>query len=320
MKISVALCTYNGARFIEEQLNSIAQQERLPDELVICDDCSKDETLAIVGRFAAKCEFEVRIEKNAKNLGSTRNFEQAVSLCRGEIIALADQDDRWSPNKLGRMDQLFEEHPEIGFAFSDASMIDEEGRLLPHGLWESLPFDGRMRRRMDENHGFETLVQRNVVTGACMAFRASYRDMLLPIPETWVHDGWIALLLAAVSPFIAVDEQLVEYRRHFRQQIGAKKENLYGQLLRGMRQQRADFEKVSKNYADAKNRLAQFNLRLRNADYLRLLDEKSAHFFAKAKMRTPKTWRLPIILGELMHRHYGRYSRGWKSMAQDLFL
>jgi glycosyltransferase involved in cell wall biosynthesis len=320
MRISVALCTYNGVRFLEEQLKSIAAQDRRPDELVICDDCSKDETLAIVGRFAAKCDFEVRIEKNAKNLGSTRNFAQAISLCRGDIIALADQDDRWAPNKLNRIEQIFEEHVEIGFTFSDASMIDEEGRLLSYGLWESLPFDARMRRRMGEDQAFEMLVQRNVVTGACMAFRASYRDMILPIPEKWVHDGWIALLLAAVSPCIAVDEQLVEYRRHFRQQIGAKKEKLYGQLLRGMRQHQADFEKVSENYADAKKRLTQFHPRLRNNDYLRLLEEKSAHFYAKAKMRTPKTWRLPIILGELVHCHYGRYSRGWKSMAQDLFL
>src|SRR5882724_11959920 len=94
-RISVAMCTYNGAGFLSEQLESIAAQTRLPDELVICDDRSTDESVEIVRNFARHTPFSVRLEMNEENLGSTKNFEKSIGLCQGEIIALADQDDVW---------------------------------------------------------------------------------------------------------------------------------------------------------------------------------------------------------------------------------
>ena len=102
--LSVALCTYNGARFIIAQLESIAAQSRLPDELIICDDHSRDGTLDLVRRFAVSASFSVCVHANPKNLGSTRNFEQAVEMCKGDIIVLCDQDDVWRPDKLVRIE------------------------------------------------------------------------------------------------------------------------------------------------------------------------------------------------------------------------
>ncbi|MCC6126203.1 MAG: glycosyltransferase family 2 protein [Pirellulales bacterium] len=320
MKISVALCTYNGGRFLQAQLESIAAQHRRPDELVVCDDRSTDDSMAVVRRFAAACGFEVRAEVNERNLGSTQNFSRAVSRCRGDIIALADQDDLWLPNKLRRLEGVFAEDAGVGVAFSDAALIDDAGRRLPRGLWESIAFDRRMRQQVNGGRALEVLVKRNVATGACMAFRAEYRELLLPIPGKWVHDGWFALLIAAVAPCRAIAEPLVEYRQHGGQQIGARKENLYRQFLRGMRQKRDDFAAISENYAEARRRLAAFRSRLRDDGALRLLDEKAEHFRAKALMREPRIWRYPIIVRELLRRHYARYSRGWRSMAQDLFM
>src|SRR5690242_1846918 len=100
LRISVAMCTFNGARFLPEQLESITAQTRLPDELVICDDRSADESLEIIRAFLDRPPFTVRLEINERNLGSTKNFEKAIGLCQGEIIALADQDDVWFPQKL----------------------------------------------------------------------------------------------------------------------------------------------------------------------------------------------------------------------------
>src|SRR4051794_15860948 len=94
---SVAMCTYNGARFIGAQLASVAAQTRTPDELIVCDDRSTDETVAIVQKFADSAPFRVRLHVNEENLGSTKNFERAVSLCEGDLIALCDQDDVWLP-------------------------------------------------------------------------------------------------------------------------------------------------------------------------------------------------------------------------------
>ena len=97
MKISVAMCTFNGSRYLEEQLGSVAQQSLSPFELVVCDDGSTDATVEIVHRFALRSPFPVYLHQNVTNLGSTRNFEQAIQLCRGEAIALCDQDDYWLP-------------------------------------------------------------------------------------------------------------------------------------------------------------------------------------------------------------------------------
>ena len=105
--ISVALCTYNGEPFLSAQLRSIAAQDRPPDELVICDDGSSDGSLEVIRGFARCSRIPTRVVVNDKNLGSTRNFEQAISLCQGEIVLLADQDDVWYPYKLRRIQEVF---------------------------------------------------------------------------------------------------------------------------------------------------------------------------------------------------------------------
>src|SRR5262249_10160572 len=102
-KISIALCTYNGAKYLSSQLESYLAQTCLPDEVVVCDDCSQDETVTILNDFAIRAPFPVRILVNDQNLGSTKNFEKSISLCSGEIIFLSDQDDVWMPNKIERV-------------------------------------------------------------------------------------------------------------------------------------------------------------------------------------------------------------------------
>ena len=98
--ISVALCTYNGARFLEEQLASLLAQNRRPDELVVCDDRSTDSTVQMLESFSRSAPFPVRIQVNPVNLGSTVNFDRAMRLCAGSLIAFCDQDDIWLPHKL----------------------------------------------------------------------------------------------------------------------------------------------------------------------------------------------------------------------------
>ena len=120
---SVAMCTYNGARFLGAQLASVAAQARAPDELVVCDDRSTDETARVVEEFAAAAPFRVRLHVNERNLGTTRNFERAVSLCEGDLIALSDQDDVWAEGRgpvvrgltdvLNQRFRIYEGAPEI---------------------------------------------------------------------------------------------------------------------------------------------------------------------------------------------------------------
>src|SRR2546426_7732246 len=142
--VSVAMCTYNGARFLLAQLRSIAFQTRPPDELVICDDGSTDKTLAIVTRYAGTVEFPVRVHRNSQRLGPAKNFEQALSLCRGDIVALSDQDDVWRPEKLRVLEEALCVD-DAGYAFSDAVLVDETGGVIHHSLWELVGFDRSKR-------------------------------------------------------------------------------------------------------------------------------------------------------------------------------
>src|SRR6201999_469319 len=111
-RLSVALCTYNGERFLPQQLASMANQTRPPDELIVCDDRSSDRTIDIVREFAASAAYPVRIFENESNLGSAANFERAIRLCEGNLIALSDQDDIWYPIRLQRSEQELTAHPE----------------------------------------------------------------------------------------------------------------------------------------------------------------------------------------------------------------
>ena len=139
-RISVALCTFNGERFLPRQLASIQQQTRLPDELVICDDRSTDTTLAIVRDFASAVSFPVKVMQNERNLGSTKNFENAMRLCSGDLIALSDQDDVWYPQRLARSEQELQSHPAAGLVFSDGEIIDDEDRSTGARMWPSTQF------------------------------------------------------------------------------------------------------------------------------------------------------------------------------------
>jgi hypothetical protein len=218
-RISVALCTYNGERFLPQQLAGIQQQTRLPDELVVCDDRSTDRTLAMLGEFAATVPFPVEIIRNTETLGSTKNFEKAIRLCSGDLIALSDQDDLWYPNRLERSEQEFMAHPQAGLVFSDADVIDEQNRPLGATLWQQLGFAGKRKHDLMAGQ-FVLLAKHRFVTGATMMFRSTLRERFLPIGVGWVHDEWITLVVAAFSELRPIDQPLIRYRIHGSQQVG----------------------------------------------------------------------------------------------------
>src|SRR6185295_14781386 len=139
VKISIAMCTYNGARFLPAQLESIVRQSRPPDEIVICDDRSTDDTRALLQQVANDARFQINLNEN--NLGTVKNFEQAVSLCTGDVIALSDQDDVWREDKLQTIEAAFERNPKAGLVFSDAEIVDETLNSVNRRMWHEVGFD-----------------------------------------------------------------------------------------------------------------------------------------------------------------------------------
>jgi hypothetical protein len=218
-KISIALCTYNGELFLARQLASIQQQTVLPYELVICDDGSTDNTLEIVRDFAASVLFPVRIFRNEHNLGFVANFERAIGLCQGDLIALSDQDDIWYPTRLERAQMAFAAHPEVGLVFSDADIIDDQDRLTGKRLWLNFGFAGDLKQRLLAGD-YTVLVRNRFVTGATVMFRSRLRANCLPFGSGWLHDEWLAPTAAAVADVLPIDSPLIRYRIHTSQQVG----------------------------------------------------------------------------------------------------
>ncbi len=222
-RISVALCTYNGERFLPQQLASIKQQTRPPDELVICDDRSTDQTAEIVREFAASASFPVKVIENEQNLGAAKNFEKAIQVCSGSLIALSDQDDVWHPTRLERSEQELVTHPDTGLVFSDGTIIDDQGQAIGQSLWQTFSFTATRRCELLAGN-YDLLLKYRFVTGATVMLRAALRDRCLPIPEGWIHDEWIAAILPAFADLRPIDEPLISYRKHTAQQVGSPSE------------------------------------------------------------------------------------------------
>lgn len=219
MKISIALCTYNGERFLSRQLASIQQQTRMPDELVVCDDRSTDNTIEILRSFAASVSFPVRVTQNEQNLGFAANFERAIRLCSGDLIALSDQDDVWYPSRLARSEQEFAAHPEVGLVFSDADIIDDRDQSIGMQLWLNFGFTGDPKQRLLAGD-YTVLVKNRFVTGATIMFRSRLRENCLPLGPGWLHDEWIVATAAGVADVRPIDAPLIRYRQHASQQVG----------------------------------------------------------------------------------------------------
>jgi glycosyltransferase involved in cell wall biosynthesis len=321
MKFSVAMCTYNGARYVGAQLASIAAQTRAPEELVVCDDRSDDQTTRVVEEFAASVPFAVRLLVNEERLGSTRNFERAVSMCAGDLVALCDQDDVWMPDKLEAMSDAFGRAPGAGLVFSDAEVVDENLHPLGRRLWESVGFDERARRLIRGGRALDVLLPGWTVTGATMAFRASFTRLALDIPRDagMIHDGWIALVVASVSGVELIDRPLIKYRQHPRQQVGAplKKAGedlgLSAALARGN-----DYGELIMKGGLLRERLTA---RCGEADCgaaLARLDSRLRHLRARAELPRGRLARLPRVARELLARRYHQYSNGFYSAVKDV--
>ena len=200
-RVSIAMTTYNGARYLAEQLDSFAAQTRLPDELVVGDDGSTDDTAAILAEFAARAPFPVRVTVNAAQLGPSRNFAETILRCQGEVILLSDQDDRWEPAKLATMADYLAAHPACWLAMHDAALMDGDGRP-----------SGRTMGGQIAAAGGEPA--RDLVAGCCMAIDARLARLYDPPPPTRAHDAWLTVIADLLQLRGWIAQPLIAYRRH----------------------------------------------------------------------------------------------------------
>ena len=200
-KISIALATYNGERYVEEQLRSLAEQSRPPDELVVSDDASTDATVSLVEQFAATAPFTVKVLPAAERLGYAGNFNRALEATTGDLVFLCDQDDSWFPEKLAVMSAEATAHPEAMVLMNDVRIVHAD--LSDAGITKLQQFAAA-------GIGVDRYVM-----GAAAVIRREFLEALLPIPPTYpAHDDWI------VKPAIGMKRRhlhavpLQRYRMH----------------------------------------------------------------------------------------------------------
>ena len=224
MRISVALCTFNGEEYLENQLTSILNQTCPVDEIIICDDNSTDNTISIVNSYIEEGIENIILIQNKENIGTIKNFEKAIDKCTGDIIFLSDQDDIWHLNKVEVMISFFLKKSNALLLFTDGNLIDSDNNLLESTLWDEWNFSKEMQKRWNNNQwAFNDLfINNNKVTGATIAFRAELKKLVLPIevPVGYWHDAWVALHAAANDGLFYLNTALIDYRLHPKQQIG----------------------------------------------------------------------------------------------------
>ncbi len=200
-RISVLLAVLNGAPFLLQQLNSISEQSLLPDELIVCDDASTDDSWDILQRYAATAPFEVKLLKNENTIGYTHNFVRCLEMAQGEIIFFCDQDDVWLPKKIEAVVQKMESQSHTLLVIHDGKLVDEN--LMWHGAY-----------KLEQ---VKTLYATDrFVSGSLTAIRQSLARLALPIPEPIRHDAWIHALALALDVREIEPRSLQLIRRHAR--------------------------------------------------------------------------------------------------------
>lgn len=207
--ISIAMATYNGEKYLKKQLDSIYAQTYKKIEVIVTDDCSTDKTVEILEQYSKMHGLKYFI--NEENLGFVKNFEKAITLCRGEYIALSDQDDIWETDKIHT---LYDHIKDNLLIHSDASLIDESGEITASSYTQD---SHKVLRKNIIEYFFN-----NDVTGCTMMFSKKLLSTVLPMPENTIsHDWWIAIQAKQQGETIYVPKALVQYRQHENNQIGA---------------------------------------------------------------------------------------------------
>lgn len=319
--VSVAMCTYNGSLYLPDQLASIASQTVLPDEMIVCDDSSTDETVQLVNSFAKRAPFPVRLIHNAQKLGPAKNFEKAIGCCEGDIIVLCDQDDIWYPTKVRKLLDYFGSNPDALYVFSDAELVDSNGQQTGQTLWNAIGLTN-WRGLASGRRQVQSLLYDNYITGAGMAVRASLAHHALPVASGWMHDYWLGLIGSALSRGVPIPDRLFKYRRHAAQVCGWKKKTYWQSWQISWAAGREGSHRKLSEFRELQARLKNLNSREPcPREILQLLEQKEHHLVHRDKIRKQNAlWRIARVLRETLTGRYFRFSSSpWNSILRDFF-
>ncbi len=320
-RTSIALATFQSARFLKQQLDSYLAQTRLPDELIVSDDHSTDGTQAIVADFKGEAPFPVTLVPNPGTRRIVWNFENAVRHCKGDIILFSDHDDVWLPNHVEKLAGILEADERILAVSSNSEVVDEELNRKGYTFEQSERYPRKLHEavmRFPKNQ-LELIARQRMLAGHGLAFRQSMVTLVLPFSPECLHDCWVYVLAAAVGRVAYVSEPLTLYRTHGKQTIGGERKPLQAIAISMGKQSAAVDEAHS--WQAILERVREFPQLAVDPDYsLQLLKEKLEFVKRRAQnRRLGLPARLSNVTQELIRRRYHRLGRGFTTFARDLY-
>jgi hypothetical protein len=290
-RVQVLLGTFNGARFVREQIESILAQTYQPLQILARDDGSTDETRAILEDYAARIPERFALMPSSSATGNAKfNFMRLLAAADAPYIAFADQDDVWLPEKIERtmreMQRLEEAHSRDWplLVFTDLRVVNDRLETLHDSFWAS------QKIRPGHIHSLRRLVMQNVVTGCTMLINRALQQASLPMPtEAFMHDWWIALIAATQGSSSFLRETTVLYRQHGGNVLGAPTPPpVTGIPKFRQHQQRRRYWEITEHQANA--------LRQLKGDYLKESDRKLLDRHRRCEVGTSRLARVANLL------------------------
>lgn len=318
LNYSVALCTYNGTKYVIEQLDSIINQTVPPTQIVVSDDGSTDSTKEIVDKYLSNKGIRYIVCSNLTNHGVTGNFLNAMRLCTEEIIFTSDQDDYWMPDKAKKMLAVYKDKPNAFMVFSNGELVDINMQLLNCDIWRAV---GITKEKCKEGNWFHYLMKNCLVTGATMSIRRQLLDDIDDIPKEWLHDGWLTWAAVIKNGLVPYPEKLIKYRQHGNNVVGMKPVYNIADRLKGWVNNFktiTEFRKIRYNrYVSLQKK---WNSRFTECQRKELSD---CIYFWKTLVNIkqyPLIRRPFVILSLYFRGYYNRFYVGARGCFRDLFI
>lgn len=279
--ISVAMTTYNGAKYLDKQISSIMNQTVPVDEIIVCDDRSTDHTLEILRKYP------VKVIVNDFNLGFKKNFKKAVSLCSGDRILLCDQDDIWEKNKVEELIKCMESNPQMHVCASSFACVDSKDHFLNEGKTFQLYPKKVIKNELVEVN-FNSLISTNYFQGSSMIIDRWIANQFLKFYDGKIeHDWFICMLAASYHSMYFYNKPLFQYRIHEKNEIGIPS-------IKGS----------PKDHLNTANKL---NIRLQPAknvlDLLEILEKANSEYYAANKIEFDAVKKFSYEHIEYMKNH-----------------
>ena len=284
-KVDILLATYNGEKYLKEQLDSILSQTYSNFRLLISDDCSTDSTRKILEKYKQKDE-RIQLFFQDKNIGIIKNFEFLLKKVENKYYMFSDQDDIWKEYKIEKSIKKIEED-DADLVYSDLEVVDEKLNVKYESYWKLKGF----YKKIKKYNNFQSLYLNNYITGCTIISKKELINTFIPIPNKSkyvLHDYWISLILSQNGKISYIEEPLIKYRQHKKNNIGSKKKS---EELKSLDEIRKLFIEVKKEH---------FSTFIENEDKfksqeIRDLNRKSLEYFEMLEKKNNvnfKNWSL----------------------------